>query len=189
MDISEKELNELISGCMNGKRSCQKKIYELFNKKMLYVCLRYSNDMSSAKDLMHDGFIKIFDKVENYNFSGSFEGWIRRIMVNNAIDQIRKNQKETIMEDDSYIFANMEGEEEEEDSLYDALNLKPQDVMDAVQQLSPAYKAVFNMYVIENFTHKEIADYLDISEGASKSNLAKAKRNLRQILSEKIKTV
>jgi RNA polymerase sigma factor (sigma-70 family) len=188
MSYPDKELETLISGAAKGDRPCQKQIYERFRRKMLLACMRYATDSSSAQDMMHDGFIKVFEKLNDYNFNGSFEGWMRRIMVNNAIDSIRKAKKETIIEADNLIYDKAEFDEEEE-SLYDVLNLKPQDVMEAVQRLSPAYKMVFNLYVVENYSHKEIAETLNISEGASKSNLAKAKKNLRVYLSEKINKI
>jgi RNA polymerase sigma-70 factor (ECF subfamily) len=131
------------------------------------------------------GFIKIFKKLDVYNFEGSLEGWIRRIMVNTAIDQIRKNKRDPFSIEDEQRVQNIEedvpfSQEDDQD-----IKIKAETAIKAISQLSPAYRTVFNMYVMEGFTHKEIADYLGISEGTSKSNLAKAKQKLRAELSLK----
>lgn len=150
------------------------------------VCLRYANDSNQAKDILQDGFIKVFNNLERYCFDGSFEGWVRRIMVNTAIDYFRKKRSSNVLltqgED------GMEGfEEEVEEDLTDfdspqETEFTMQDVIDAMQQLTPAYRAVFNLYVMENKSHQEIADELEISVGTSKSNFAKAKLRIRKIL-------
>lgn len=151
---------------------------------MMAVCMRYSRDQDTAQDVCQVGFIKVFEKLDRYSFDGSFEGWMRRIMVNTAIDYIRKSKKElTIIEDDSRI--EDDSIEEESDSQF--VGLEVADVVDAVQKLSPAYRTVFNLYVMENYAHKEVAEIMGISEGTSKSNLAKAKRNLRTLLENKRK--
>jgi len=150
------------------------------------VCMRYSRDHDTAQDVCQTGFIKIFEKLERYSFGGSFEGWMRRIMVNTAIDFIRKSKKElTIIEDESRIEDDTVDEDEE--SVSELLGIGISDVVEAMQGLSPAYKAVFNLYVMENMSHKEVAETLGISQGTSKSNLAKAKKNLKALLKLKIK--
>lgn len=157
----------------------------MFFGKMKGVCMRYAKDPDSANDLVQEGFIKVFEKVEGFNRDGSFEGWIRRIMVNTCIDHIRKSKKDPLLTDNEGNFPELDEDEEPEDSLFNVL--KPQHVMEAVQQLTPAYKAVFNLYVMEDKSHQEIADLLGISTGTSKSNLAKARMNLKKILEEKYK--
>ena len=156
----------------------------MFYGKMMGVCYRYAKDKDEAQDMVQNGFIKVFKKLDVYNFDGSLEGWIRRIMVNTAIDQIRKNKRapfliedETRVQNDEEIIPFVDKEVE-----FDT-KLKAETAIKAISELSPAYRTVFNMYVIEGFTHKEIAKYLDISEGTSKSNLAKAKQKLRAKLS------
>jgi len=179
----KKELNYLIDGCIRGDRKCQEKVYEMHYRKMLGVCMRYTRNTDEAKDLVQDGFIKVFTKLEKYNRSGSFEGWIRRIVVNNAIDSFRRKKNDFVLTDSEHVLdggaedQNMPGQEDE--GFY---NIKPENVLEAIQGLSPAYKAVFNLYVMENYSHKEIAEMLDISVGTSKSNLAKAKMNLKRNL-------
>ena len=178
------ELKNIIEGCKKGKRKYQKQLFEKFYGKMMGVCLRYARDEDEAQDMVQNGFIKIFDKLDVYNFTGSFEGWVRRIMVNTAIDLIRKNKNNTYSIEEESTIRN----ETDEDGIVleeelDELNLKARKAIEAINKLSTAYKLVFNLYVVEGYTHKEIADYLKISEGTSKSNLAKAKQKLRAIRS------
>jgi RNA polymerase sigma factor (sigma-70 family) len=185
MNLTEKQLKETIKKSMKGSRKAQEHLFKAYYSKMIAVCMRYSRDHDTAQEVCQIGFIKVFDNLERYSFDGSFEGWMRRIMVNTAIDQIRKSKKElTIIEDDSRIESDVI--EDEADSA-DFVGLEVSDVVEAVQQLSPAYRSVFNLYVMENYSHKEVSEILEISEGTSKSNLAKAKRNLRTLLEHKRK--
>lgn len=180
--------NEIIKGCLKNDRASQKALYEQYYSKMLGVCLRYAKEKEDAKDVLHEAFLKVFNNLKNFNGSGSFEGWIRRIMVNTSIDHLRKNKQNYLIV--STVYANEKAfaatEEIEDDDLL--LNIDKEDILKAVQDLTPAYRTVFNLYVIEEFTHKEIAEMLDISEGTSKSNLSKAKFNLRKNLTHLIKT-
>lgn len=173
------DLERLIKGCVEGDRKCQQRIYEMFYGKMMGVCLRYTREREQAKDVLQDGFIKVYANIKHYSGNGSFEGWIRRIVVNTAIDYFRKNKNVHITVDSEYVSA-MAGEtvdDFEEGSLY---NINTDDILREVQKLSPAYRTVFNLYVVEGYTHKEIAEKLGITIGTSKSNLAKAKNNLRK---------
>jgi len=150
------------------------------------ICYRYAKDADEAQDMVQNGFIKVFKKLDVYNFEGSLEGWIRRIMVNTAIDQIRKNKRDPFLIEDDNRIENIEEEapfSSQEDEFY--TKLKAETAIKAISNLPPAYRMVFNMYVIEGFTHKEISEYLGISEGTSKSNLAKSKQKLRTQLTEK----
>ena len=177
---------DLIDGCLDGERRAQQRVYELFYGKMMAVCMRYTRNTDQAKDILQDGFIKVFRSMEKFNRTGSFEGWIRRIIVNTAIDHFRRSKnaylllgEERSIED----FVDQDAEdiiaEETDDDHWD---LKPADVINAMQKLTPAYRTVFNLYVFEELTHKEIADLLGINIGTSKSNLAKAKQNLIKLL-------
>ncbi len=177
-----KELDELIIGCIDNDRKSQQRTYELFYGKMMGVCLRYTKNMDQAKDILQDGFIKVFRNVEKFNRSGSFEGWIRRIMVNTAIDHFRKTKNSYLLlgEDSSMEdFADELQDIEEDEPDWEMMAA---DVINAMQKLSPAYRTVFNLYIFEEHTHKEIAEILNISVGTSKSNLAKAKNNLKKLL-------
>lgn len=149
------------------------------------VCLRYTRDQDTAQEVLQVGFIKVFEKLEHFDFKGSFEGWVRRIIVNTSIDSIRKNKRGPISTDEEYLFNDADSSPEDDSDLIELNSIKAEHAMEAIQSLSPAYKTVFNLYVIENYSHKEIAEILDISEGTSKSNLAKAKQNLRKILNDK----
>tara|TARA_B110000037_G_scaffold222406_1_gene297169 strand:- start:104856 stop:105485 length:630 start_codon:yes stop_codon:yes gene_type:complete len=183
---NKEELQEIVDGCIRGKRKFQKRFFEKYYGKMMAICYRYAKDSDEAQDMVQNGFIKVFKKLYVYNFEGSLEGWIRRIMVNTAIDQIRKNKRNPFLFEDEDRVQNVEEDvpfSTEEDEFYSKLKAKT--AIKAISELSPAYRTVFNMYVIEGFTHKEIADYLGISEGTSKSNLAKAKQKLRAQLTLK----
>lgn len=154
---------------------------------MMAVCKRYTRNEDQAKDILQDGFIKVFKNIEKFGFNGSFEGWVRRIIVNTAIDFTRKAKNDyLLMNEDQSIedFENDlldEGDEEEYDN-----PLKVADVIKGMEQLSTAYRTVFNLYVFENYSHQEIADALGISVGTSKSNLAKARGNLKKILTKEL---
>ena len=151
------------------------------------ICLRYAKNEDEAKDILQDGFIKVFEKIDKYGFEGSFEGWLRRIIVNTAIDTYRKNKREYSLNEAMVKDENTTIDFDETTSRYESLSVK--DVVNSMQKLSPAYRTVFNLYVMEGMTHKEIADELNISEGTSKSNLAKAKLNIRKILNKKLKGI
>lgn len=178
-------LKKLLRRCANNKRSAQRELFELYYGKMLAVCQRYHRNPDDAQEVLQLGFIKVFEKLDAFDYTGSFEGWMRRIFANTAIDVIRKNKKDPLLSDDEESFVqqsqNMMVEEED----LELVELKAEMAKAAIQELSPAYKAVFNLYVIEEYTHKEIAEILGISEGTSKSNLAKAKANLQKILKDK----
>lgn len=183
MDTAESAYADLIDGCLAGERRSQQQVYELFYGKMMSVCLRYTKNHDQAKDILQDGFIKVFRSLSSFNRGGSFEGWVRRIMVNTAIDHFRRARHSYLLlgEDRSM----EEFEDLAESSEHDeapSMELKPTDVINAMQKLTPAYRTVFNLYVFEEMTHKEIADTLGINIGTSKSNLAKAKNNLKRLL-------
>ncbi len=166
---------DLIKGCMEGDRRMQKQLYNQFSPKMYAVCLRYMGTADDAQDILQEGFIKVFRNIEKFRSEGSFEGWVRRIFVNTAIEQIRKKKVDVSL---------TEKEETIEFKSVSAIdNINEKDLLKIVSALSPGYRSVFNMYVVEGFSHKEIAELLGISEGTSKSQLARA----RMILQEKIK--
>jgi RNA polymerase sigma-70 factor (ECF subfamily) len=182
---NREKFREIVEGCIANNRKCQEQLFKLFYGKMLSVCIRYIPDRDSAQEVLQEGFIKVFDKIGAFDHKGSLEGWVRRIVVNTAIDHIRKSKKDpfrTDQDDDFKLGASDPMVEMEELQL---LELKAELAMEAIQQLSPAYRTVFSLYVLEDYSHKEIAEKLGISEGTSKSNLAKAKMNLQRILIEK----
>jgi len=152
----------------------QEELYRRFSPKMYAVCLRYANNSEDAQDLLQEGFIKIFRNLHRFRAEGSFEGWIRRVFVNTAIEHYRKKsaQLSTVSEKEENTI---------EDTDITALDsLAEKDILNLVQELSPGYKTVFNLYVVEGYSHKEIGEMLGISEGTSKSQLARAKAILQK---------
>lgn len=167
------ELVAVISDCAKGKPQAQEKLYKLFSRKLLGVCMRYAKNRDEAEDMLHDGFIKIFGNIHQFGFQGSFEGWMRRIMVNTALEKFRKVKPVSRIDDVV---------ETADDVSFDvtAGAIDAQELLNLIQALSPQYRLVFNLYAIEGYTHKEIAEMLNISEGTSKSNLARARAILQQ---------
>lgn len=188
MDFSfPEEQRIIIEGCIKGDRKAQQQLHKMFYGKMLSVCYRYASDRDEAKDMLQDGFIKVFQRIKSFEFKGALEGWVRRIVVNNAIDHIRKKRDFVVSSEDD---TRLENIKDEDSDLLDEENysqLKAEIILNLIQKLSPAYKAVFNMYVLENMSHKEIADILGINVGTSKSNLAKAKARLKELFDEYVK--
>jgi len=176
------KLKEIVNGCINDDRRSQEALFKMFYGKMLAVCSRYISDPDTAQEVLQQGFIKVFDKLEVFDFKGSFEGWVRRIIVNTAIDSIRKSKRAPILKDKDTDFKMDSTDELEESETLKLTELKASIAMKAIEKLSPGYRTVFNLFVIEDYSHKEIAEILNISEGTSKSNLSKAKMNLKKIL-------
>jgi RNA polymerase sigma factor (sigma-70 family) len=167
--------SDLIEGCIRGDRKMQYDLYQRFAPKMYGVCLRYAGSVEEAEDILQEGFIKIFNKIGSYRGEGSFEGWIRRIFVNTAIEHYRKK---------TYLQPITEMEENTVEGKYLSVldSLAEKDIIQLVQQLSPGYRTVFNMYVVEGYTHRQIAEALGISEGTSKSQLSRAKLILQDLV-------
>lgn len=165
----------MVQECLAGKRQAQERLYGLFSAKMFGICLRYCKNYDEAKDVLQEGFLKVFSKLEQFNFAGSFEGWIRRIIVNTAIEKLRIQNRTVPLEHAPEAFTELEDE--------DLPPLSAAEMLDMIQALPTQYKMVFNLYVFEKLQHKEIAEMLGITEGGSKSNLSRA----RAILQEKVK--
>lgn len=184
MDLSDRDtVKKIVEACANGDREYQKQLYKAMYSPMMGVCYRYASRREEAKDLFQEGFIKVFDKIGDFNFKGSLQGWIRRIMVNHAIDHYRKNKNKFSMSE-SMLEAERIADKDTEESYLEGITAD--ELLEMVQDLSPVYNAVFNMFVLDDYTHAEIAEELGISEGTSKSNLAKAKRNLKTMVLQKI---
>jgi RNA polymerase sigma factor (sigma-70 family) len=167
--------SDLIVGCLNGNRRMQEVLYQRYSPRMYAVCLRYAGSAEEAQDVLQEGFIKVFKKMDSYRGDGSFEGWMRRVFVNTAIEHFRRKR---------YLMPVTEKEENSIEGKYTSAldDLAAKDIMALVQELSPGYRTVFNMYVVEGYTHKEIADLLGISEGTSKSQLSRAKVILQDMV-------
>lgn len=172
---------QLIEGCKTGSPAAQKQVFESMYGILLGVCMRYADDDDEAKDILQNGFIKVFKSIENYKGDGSFEGWIKRIVINTAIDNYRRKKVKPVVVD-SELTDRLGGELEDEEDYSIYQDIQVNTVLESVQKLSPAYRTVFNLYVLEGYNHNEIAEMLDISVGTSKSNLSKARLNLRKLL-------
>jgi RNA polymerase sigma factor (sigma-70 family) len=180
---------QLVEGCKNGSQIAQKQVFDGMRRILFSICLRYADNQDEAQDILQNGFIKVFKNINNFNGDGSFEGWIKRIVVNTAIDNYRRKKVKPVTVDSELtdrIGAGLE-DEDEELSIYERVPI--QRVLDAVQELSPVYKMVFNLYVMEGYNHNEIAEMLEISVGTSKSNLSKARLNLRKKLKPLIEKI
>ncbi|WP_341350743.1 sigma-70 family RNA polymerase sigma factor [Sabulibacter ruber] len=170
-----KSVVEMLQGCMDNNRDAQRKLYQHFYGYAMSVCVRYSKDAEEAREVLNDGFMKVFTRLEQYDRTKPFKGWIRRIMINTALDNFRHNLKH-------YHAADLETTPAPADTADVVSDLNYEYLMSLIQQLSPAYRTVFNLYVIDGYTHEEIGEMLGISPGTSKSNLSKARANLREVL-------
>ncbi|MCF8361635.1 MAG: sigma-70 family RNA polymerase sigma factor [Prolixibacteraceae bacterium] len=171
------DLERIIKDCKAGNNKAQATLYRLFAPKLFGVSMRYSRDRTEAEDILHEAFVRIFEKIEQYNGSGHFEGWMRRIVVNIALEHYRKKQRLQIVDDVTFY-------DNQERSSMNLETLNEQHLLNLIQELSPQYKIVFNLYAIDGYSHKEIAEKLGISEGSSKSNLARARKTLQKKLYE-----
>jgi RNA polymerase sigma factor (sigma-70 family) len=166
-------LKNIIAGCTAGNRACQADLYAMLSPKMMIVCLRYSKNLEEAEEILQDGFIRVFKCIGQFKFAGSFEGWVRKIMVNCALQKLRSQvslRPVVSLNPEAY------------DKAYDEEVIEHicgKELIQMVQALSPAYRLVFNLYHFEGYKHREIAEMLGIEEGTSKSNLAQARKNLQ----------
>ncbi len=174
--------DSLLDGCVAGRRDAQNMLYRKYASTMMAICLRYARSRGDAEDLLQDGFLKVFQNIATYRREGSFEGWIKRIMINNALNQYRKNRKEPFYKDIDEI---SEIEILNPDEVNDInQEVSPDELLSLVQLLPPGYRIVFNLYVFEDYSHKSIAEMLNISENTSKTQLLKARRFLRKRLAD-----
>ncbi len=169
---------ELVRGCIEKNPKAQKLLFERFSRKMMGVCIRYAERREEADDMLQNGFIRVYEKIETFRGSGSLEGWIRKIMVNEALTYLRKNKAMKMnidIEDARYLVPgnNHVGE-----------HINEKDLLKMIQQLPTGFRTVFNLYAIEGYSHKEIADRLGITEGTSKSQYSRAKTHLQNKIQE-----
>jgi len=169
-------LTEIIKGCRKQKRESQKELFQMFYAYGMSITLRYTESRDQAAAVLNDAFMKVFTNIKKYDTDRPFKPWFRRILINTAINQYHKTKKQQQLTE----FLSPDHEIEKEETIISGISY--QELIEMVQKLTPAYRTVFNLFVIEGFTHQEIAGMLDISVGTSKSNLSKAKRNLRAIL-------
>lgn len=183
--LSAAELDACLNGCALNDRLSQKRIYNSFYNYALTICNYYADNYDDSVEILNDGFLKVFKEITRYKPSfadvvSSFKGWLRKIMIHTAIDHFRKSKKHRVTK--------------ELDSDVDGVAIVPEDALDkvsyqeilgSIQQLTPGYRVIFNLFVIEGFSHEEIAEHLGISIGSSKSNLARGRRQLQKILFQK----
>ncbi len=174
--MDQADLDIILEGCIAGNRKAQGNLFDLFGDEMFGVCLYYSKDYTEAEDTLHEGFIKVFQKIDQFKHKGSLVGWIRKVMVNTALEKYRKHQQLYALVDEQALNEDMVPE----NAFHD---LSAQDLIKLIRELTPQYRMVFNLYAIEGYSHKEISEMMGISEGTSKSNLARA----RYILQKKVK--
>lgn len=165
----------VVLACVRREKWAQQALYEEYYARMMGVCMRYANNENEALDIMHEGFIKILRNINSFQLGTSLVSWIKRIMVNTAIDYYRSNIRRRTSDMDEA--AQMVSFDVDAVSRFSEI-----EILGAVQQLSPAYRTVFNLYVIEGYSHKEISSLLDINESTSRSNLVKARLKLQDIL-------
>lgn len=169
--------NDLIEGCRRGDRKAQELLYQRYASRMYGVCLRYTRDPMEAEDIVVVAFTRAFSRIDQFRGDGSFEGWLRRITVNEALGVLRKNRTMGIETD-------LDSADREVDYSYLNDHLEAEDLIHIIEQLPPGYRVVFNMYAIDGYSHKEIADALGISENTSKSQLSRARALLQKLLAE-----
>jgi RNA polymerase sigma factor (sigma-70 family) len=169
---------ELIKGCIRRERSAQKRLYEAFSSKMYTLCCRYVKDSMEAEDVLVTAFTKILDRIDQYKGEGSFEGWIRRVVVNEALTYLRRNRS-------MYVETELEAADRDPDYQQISDHLEAEDLMNMIQELPSGYRIVFNLYAIDGYSHKEIAEQLNISENTSKSQLSRARVFLQKLLAER----
>jgi RNA polymerase sigma-70 factor (ECF subfamily) len=170
--------SDLIKACIAKDPRAQRMLYDQYAGKMLAVCQRYCSSTEEAEDAFHEGFVKVFTKIKDYKFDGAFGGWIRRIMVNTVLDQLRKNKKHQFLEDvDDVIDLSSQNE-----SPLDAMSAK--ELLKILEKLPDGYRVIFNMFAIEGYSHKEIAEKLNVTESTSKTQFLRARMYLKKCLEE-----
>ena len=189
--IDKDKMDSIIKGCLNNDRKSQKLLFDSYAGILMSTSYRYMGNRDDADEVLQEGFIKIFNKLATYDYSFDIGAWMRRIIINLAIDKLRKRKKDRkiIVSGEDNMFKTQDHDEISDFDKYDNQQISAKLAMNAISKLSPMYKLVFNLYAIENYTHAEIAEELGISEGTSKSNYFKAKANLRKSLKNKIEFV
>lgn len=177
--------SQIISACKKQDRSAQKALYERYAPKMMAVCLRYCKDYETAQDLLHDGFLQVFTQIGSYAGKGSFEGWLRRIFVNVALEDYRRKQKEINFYNE--YSHNEAGIDMPEENPLEIGDIPRDEIMKMIRELPDGYRTVFNLVIFESLPHKEIASKLGITEGASRSQFFRAKEILQKRVQSIIK--
>jgi RNA polymerase sigma-70 factor, ECF subfamily len=173
--INEKNLDEILEGCKQGRADAERLLFKQFFGYAKSIALRYSSGEVEAQEIINDGFLKVFKNLPNYDFAQPFKAWLRRIIINTAIDYYRRKQKYAMMS-----FPEQMPEAAFDENVLDSISAE--EIMALVRNLTPAYRTVFMMYVVDGYNHREIGEMLNINEGTSKSNLAKARAKLQDMI-------
>lgn len=176
----------LIEECIAGKVEAQKELFRRYSPKLLGICARYCSNLEDAKDALHDGFVKILTQIEKFNHNSKLETWMTRIMINTAIDQFKKSSRFNLYDDHEKVH-DLSGEHQSHDGWMVEEDSAPKmkELLQCIQELPDGYRMVFNLYALEGYSHREIAKELGISEGTSKSQLARARKFLMEVISKK----
>ncbi|GHU68948.1 DNA-directed RNA polymerase sigma-70 factor [Bacteroidia bacterium] len=179
MDVRMSDLQELIAGCKCRDNVARKKLYELYAPAMLGVCVRYLGDKETARDILHEGFIKVFTKIDSFSGAGSFEGWMRKIFVTTALEYLRSAK--------IWQISDLSEAEEIRDNFSIGVieRLSAEEILQCINELPAGFKTVFNLYAIEGYSHAEIARILHIQEASSRSQFARARQLLQTKIREK----
>jgi RNA polymerase sigma-70 factor (ECF subfamily) len=177
-DISE----EIIIGCARQEKWCQKAVYEQYYKKMFAICLRYSSSPDEARDLLHDGFIKLFDRISQFKDYSRFEAWMHKLFANHCIDYVRSAYKRNITYNSDLVGEDLQAEAVEDHEESGIADISTEKLFSAMAQLRPDYRLILNMYAIEKLSHQEIADKLGIQHSTSRSKLLRARKSLVRII-------
>ena len=171
---------DLINDCLHGDRIAQKKLYDSYSRVMYGVCVRYSSNLDEAKDILQDGFIKVFTKLDQYSYNGSFEGWMKRIFVNTALEFYRINKNHMYHSD-------VDAAVQKPHNDFTVEHMSQKEILKVMNEMAPGYRTVLNLFIIEGYGHAEIAEMMGISEGTSKSQLSRARVLLQQELQKFMK--
>lgn len=178
------ENQELIAACKKQDTNAQRELYETYAPRLMGLCMTYCKDSDAAQDMLHDGFLKVFTQIKKYSGHGSFEGWMRRVFVNTILEQFRKEKKKYLMISEMEELHEEVLDENLERLFDDSIN--EETLLSMIQELPPGYRTVFNLYVFEDMTHREIAKQLGIKENASRSQYSRAKSYLKNKINEYI---
>lgn len=176
MNTSESNQEKaLVEACQNGDQEALKRLYDKYSGIMYAICLRYMGNTDEAKDALQEGFIKVYKNISKYSFTGSFEGWLKRIFVNTSIEQIRRRKMHLDIDNEAVMVP-------DHVSTLQLNSIDANKILQVVQELPSGYRTVFNMYCVDGYSHKEIAEHLGVSESTSKSQLFKARKILQEWL-------
>ncbi len=182
-DLNDEKV--LIKGCIAGKVDAQRELFRIYSPKLLGICARYCANLEDARDALHDGFVKILTQIEKFNHKSKLETWMTRIMINTAIDKFKAEIRFNLYDDHDKVISMGDEEIESDGWLLEDHSPSMQELLDCIRDLPDGYRMVFNLYAIEGYSHNEISQKLNISTGTSKSQLARARRMLMDMITKK----